>query len=136
MSVPPNVESSSAPPLPPAARAPSNRARAAGIAATAIVAVVVGGAAGYVGGQEAGSGGAAASPTLASSPGGEMNVPAVLAGVEPAGVTGNTAPGGGSGTRQAGAPRGSGTRVVVRAGRRIASHTHLRASSHGNTASP
>jgi serine protease Do len=125
MSVFPTVESSSAPPLPPAARAPSNRARAAGIAATAIVAVVVGGAAGYVGGQEAGSGGAAASPALASSPGGEMNVPAVLAGVEPAVVTVHTDLVGESATGQPVAERGTGTGFVVRSDGLIATNDHV-----------
>ena len=118
MSVPPTVEASSAspaaPPLLPAAPALRNRARAAAIATTAVVTVVVGGAAGYVGGHEAGSGGAATSPALASSPSGEMNVPAVLARVEPAVVTVHTDLVGENATGQPVAERGTGTGFVVR----------------------
>jgi len=129
MSVPPTVEASSAspaaPPLLPAAQAPRNRARAAAIATTAVVTVVVGGAAGYVGGHEAGSGGAATSPALASSSGGEMNVPAVLARVEPAVVTVHTDLVGENATGQPVAERGTGTGFVVRSDGLIATNDHV-----------
>jgi serine protease Do len=128
MSVPPTVESSSplpAAPPPPAARAQRNRARAAGIATTAVVAVVLGGAAGYVGGHEAGCGGAATSSALASSPGGVMNVPAVLARVEPAVVTVHTDLVGENATGQPVAEQGTGTGVVVRSDGLIATNDHV-----------
>jgi serine protease Do len=126
MSVPPTAEASTeAPPLPPAAQAPRNRARAAAIVTTAVVTVIVGGAAGYVGGHEAGSGGAAASSALASLPGGEMNVPAVLARVEPAVVTVHTDLVGENATGQPVAERGTGTGFVVRSDGLIATNDHV-----------
>jgi serine protease Do len=95
------------------------------MAVTTVVAVVAGGAAGYVGGQVAGPDGAAASSATALSPGGEMNVPAVLAGVEPAVVTVHTDLVGESATGQPVAEQGTGTGFVVRSDGLIATNDHV-----------
>jgi serine protease Do len=99
------------------------------LAATAIAAVAAGGVAGYYAGSEAATGStpatADAATSLATSQDGEMNVPAVLARVEPSVVTVHTQLVGENSSGQPVPEEGTGTGFVVAADGVIATNNHV-----------
>jgi serine protease Do len=99
------------------------------LASTAIAAVAAGGVAGYVGGSEAGSGAtpatAGTASGVASSQDAVMNVPAVLARVEPSVVTVQTRLIGENSSGQPVPEEGTGTGFVVAADGVIATNNHV-----------
>ncbi|HEX2074876.1 MAG TPA: trypsin-like peptidase domain-containing protein [Geodermatophilus sp.] len=127
MSVPTVESSPAAEPVPPSSgRSRRGGVRAALIGVTAVAVVAAGGGAGYVAGHEAASAGSAsATPGVAATPDGAMDVPAVLARVEPAVVSVHTDLVGLSDTGQPVAERGTGTGFVVKSDGLIATNAHV-----------
>jgi serine protease Do len=122
-----------APVAPPTGRSRRTGRRATLAGVTAVAVVAVSGAAGYIGGHEAASSSAVTPGGAATPADGAMDVPSVLAEVEPAVVTVRTDLVGESVTGQPVPEQGTGTGFVVRADGLIATNDHVVAGAEDIT---